>query len=144
MAVKVMSYNEFMKYKSEHHNNCCIVISITSTNQDEVVITPNEYSSAKIIKSLHIKANDADIVEKGGLTPLDGLNIARFISNNYSPFIDIIVHCGAGQSRSAGVAAAILKYYTNDDTAIFKNPRYTPNMLFYRSVLNSLYELNSI
>lgn len=51
----------------------------------------------------------------------------------------IIVHCTAGQSRSAGVAAALHKALNGTDEAIFKNRRYTPNMRAYRRVLNEWY-----
>lgn len=54
------------------------------------------------------------------------------------PNTDVIVHCDAGISRSSGIAAAILKAYTNDDIIIFDNPKYRPNMLCYRTTLNEL------
>ena len=50
------------------------------------------------------------------------------------------MHCEAGQSRSAGVAAAIMKYLYNNDTDIFNNRYYKPNMLCYRKVLNAFME----
>ena len=52
----------------------------------------------------------------------------------------IIVHCDAGVSRSAGIAAALMKFYNGDDTPIFDNPRYCPNMLCYRTMLNTMME----
>ena len=48
----------------------------------------------------------------------------------------MIVHCDAGISRSSGVAAAILKAKTGDDSQIFNNPKYRPNMRCYRIVLD--------
>ena len=53
---------------------------------------------------------------------------------------NIIVHCGAGISRSSGLAAALLKYFTGDDSQIFDNPKYTPNMTVYRTVLETFME----
>lgn len=52
----------------------------------------------------------------------------------------IIVHCEAGVSRSAGVAAALLKYAGEDQNQILKNPKYRSNMTCYRMVLNCLHE----
>ena len=54
------------------------------------------------------------------------------------PGTDIIVHCDAGISRSAGVAAGIMKALTGDDSPIFDSPRYRPNMWCYRKTLEAL------
>lgn len=48
----------------------------------------------------------------------------------------IVVHCRAGMSRSPAVAAAIAKYYDNDDKYFFEN--YIPNPLVYSKVLEAL------
>ena len=52
----------------------------------------------------------------------------------------LVVHCDAGVSRSAAVAAAIGKYFTGDDMFIFGRPRFTPNRTVYRKVLTALFE----
>lgn len=49
----------------------------------------------------------------------------------------LIVHCGAGVSRSAGMAAAIDKHYNGSDFEFFK-ALYRPNMLVYRTMLEAL------
>ena len=66
--------------------------------------------------------------------------IANFAKEWWNKVDQIVVHCDGGVSRSAGVAAAILKYFTGDDSEIFDNPNYYPNMLVYRMVLNALME----
>lgn len=68
----------------------------------------------------------------------DGAKIKEFVERHKD--VDIIVHCDAGISRSSGIAAAILKYLTGDDSAIFDDPKYYPNMLCYRKTLNALME----
>ena len=65
---------------------------------------------------------------------------AIFIANPEA----VICHCDAGQSRSAGAAAAISKFFTGDDSfyfrsGLYRGPKYTPNRLIYRSVLEALY-----
>ena len=52
---------------------------------------------------------------------------------------DILVHCTAGKSRSAAVAAALHKVLNGSDEAIFGNKRYSPNMRVYRMVLEEWY-----
>ena len=74
------------------------------------------------------------------ITEADAAKIKAFLLQWYDKVDQIVVHCDAGVSRSAGVAAAILKYYTIDDSQIFDNWKYCPNMLCYRMVLNKLTE----
>lgn len=50
----------------------------------------------------------------------------------------LVVQCEAGISRSAAVAAAILKRYTDDDSGVFSGNLYLPNRLVYSTVLNAL------
>ena len=64
------------------------------------------------------------------------LKFEEYIAQNHNK--SSLVHCGAGQSRSAGVAAAILKWMTGSDAQIFDNRKYTPNMRCYRLVLEAL------
>lgn len=47
----------------------------------------------------------------------------------------IIVQCTAGVSRSAGIAASLMRAFFDDDSHIFDNPRYVPNMSCYEAVL---------
>lgn len=49
----------------------------------------------------------------------------------------VIVHCSAGKSRSAGMAAAIMKCLNDDDTLIFNDRRYMPNMRVYRMMIDA-------
>lgn len=55
----------------------------------------------------------------------------------------IIVHCTAGKSRSAGVAAALMKAIHGDDSQIFGNKWYHPNMLCYRLTLDAWEETSA-
>ena len=54
------------------------------------------------------------------------------------PDTDVIVHCDAGISRSAGIAAAILKHTTGDDSSIFENGLYDANQWCYQKTLKAL------
>ena len=51
----------------------------------------------------------------------------------------LLIHCLAGVSRSAAVAAAIAKVKYDDDSLYFK--QYCPNALVYRTMLNRAFPL---
>ena len=102
--------------------------------------TPFVNDSNNIVDILPIKFVDKD-VGKDIITQSQGKQIAEFVNKYISEPYNLnhfIVHCDAGTSRSAGVAAAILKWANNDDSQIFGRNRYIPNMLVYRTVLESL------
>ena len=78
--------------------------------------------------------------EEGGITsmtPQNAYDILDFVEKWLDEDVDIIVHCGAGVSRSAGVAAALSLLVNGDDSNIFDDGRYSPNMHCYRSVLKA-------
>ena len=66
----------------------------------------------------------------------DAAQVAKLLRDY--PDTDVIVHCDAGISRSAGIAAAILKHFTGDDSSIFGNDLYDPNLWCYRKTLAAL------
>lgn len=70
----------------------------------------------------------------------DVKKIIDFVMANKDNGKHFIIQCDAGVSRSAGVAAALMKYFNGDDTPIFNNPQYCPNMRCYRMVLRALME----
>ena len=56
------------------------------------------------------------------------------------PDCDLIVHCDAGMSRSAGVAAAVTEAEGGDSGEIFDSPYYDPNLHCYSVLLEVLKE----
>lgn len=139
-SVEVMNKTQAEEYSLTAHNKESIVISIASRGCNTAFIMPNTIN--KIADILYVQFNDTDDTDMlyGGIEDTEAIKIVDFIEkyNSINTELGLIVHCEAGQSRSAGVAAAIMKYLYNDDTPIFNNSRYTPNMLCYRKVLNSL------
>ena len=91
---------------------------------------------------IHLEFEDWDKEADGEIviSDLDATMIAQHVKSwNDSPVeFDLYVNCEAGQSRSAGVAAAIAKYLFDDDEIYFRIKH--PNMLCYRKVLNALME----
>lgn len=131
--ILVMSQFDAERYADGAHNETCSVISITSHGDDEAQVYVDESNGIKDI--LRLQFNDTD--EDDGISEDDAEAISEFVKHAMN--LDrLIVHCGAGQSRSAGVAAAIMKIYFNDDTPVFNNRKYTPNMRCYRKVLENL------
>ena len=71
------------------------------------------------------------------MTDKDAKKIAGFV-DRYKNVL-LIIHCDEGVSRSAGIAAAVLRYYTGDDAAIFDDCfSYNPNMLVLLQSLKSI------
>ena len=140
--VEIMNKKRAEEYALEKHTEQSVIISITSCGGFGAFIMPNRVSG--VLDVLHLKFNDTDDTSdvSGGITDKDAISIRDFVNKHRDSEneVRLIVHCEAGQSRSAGVAAAIMKYLYNNDTIIFNNTRYTPNMLCYRKVLNKLFE----
>ena len=113
-----------------------VIISISSLWDNPPEFNKNNYS----IRSVCNLFFDDEEQGPNVITEADASKIKEFLTKWYNKVDQIVVHCDAGVSRSAGVAAAILKYYTGDDTQIFDDLKYCPNMLCYRTVLNKLME----
>lgn len=138
MNIEVLSRSRFEKFIFETNTRPCIVISISNRGEEPPFII--QTTQNKIQQYITECFNDTDetIAHFGGIDVYQAVEISNFVKTFWHEGIDIVVHCGAGQSRSAGVAAAILKYFTGDDSRIFDNKKYTPNMLCYRRVLGTL------
>lgn len=140
-TIEVYSRAGMQDYISKEHSNKAILISLRNEEDKPLDAT----TCRSICSTLHLVFDDIDRVREGlkAMDMQDGEAIYNFISKCQEQFNfdTILVNCGAGQSRSAGVAAALMKFFNNDDSAIFNNPRYTPNMRCYRIVLNQMEEL---
>jgi len=136
MQFRVMNRNTAKRYT--YGPNCildCLIISITDCGS-----VPNQFKSNPHIKGiLRLEFDDVDFGEKNCITPEQGNKIVNFVTPRINNIDLIIVHCEAGISRSAGICAALMKIFTNDDSEIFDNPKYAPNMSCYRTVMNSYY-----
>lgn len=117
----------------------CIFISITDPE-----LCKNDFAKNPHIKAiLRLAFDDVDGFQDKmfstdqPMTLTQAKEIANFVLEWKDKVDLIVVHCEAGISRSAGVCAAIMKYLTNDDMAIFGNCYFCPNMYCYRLVLNA-------
>lgn len=94
----------------------------------------------RALQSFHF--DDVNAGKYGAITQADAKDIACTVLDAIEDggLQYIIVHCGAGISRSAGVCAAIEKFLTGDDSRIFDSAYYHPNMSCYNAVLEALME----
>ena len=136
--IVVMSRKEFERYAAKTHRESSIVVSISSFNEDLVSEELIRYPGNNILTVYRAVFDDTDKSDTG-INQKQAIEIAEFIKSYITVVDKVIVHCGAGQSRSAGVAAAIMKWAIGDDMKIFGNPKYTPNMRCFRFVLEALY-----
>ena len=138
--VTVMSRTEAIRYCYKTHSLSSIMISISDPSEMNAK-APFKTTQNGIKSILRLYFEDKERGD-GTMTREDAVSIRNFVEA-FPDAQQIIVHCGAGISRSAGVAAAILKRFTGSDERIFQNPRYCPNMHVYRMLLNEFYESES-
>jgi hypothetical protein len=129
-------------------NNPCALISTIGTYDSRPKFKHN--SNIKAILELCFDDVEEDCNNELAMKYKDAIAVADFV--NSLKDIDILyVHCEAGISRSAGVAAAISKALTGDDAYFFERP-FCPNMNCYKLTLKAfglditpteLYELDN-
>ena len=142
MDFQVMSRFDAYRYSLRDTGETCAMVSIRYPGSAE------RYPEVRNNIKYMLAVTFADVADPApvlcGITDRDAAAIASFV-NQYWGKVDLfVVHCDAGVSRSAGVAAAILKAKTGRDNAIFDNYAYRPNMLCYRRVLNALMEQQTV
>jgi predicted protein tyrosine phosphatase len=134
MNIVVMDRGGAVSYSFSPHIEESAVVSI-STNMQKYHTAVFSSPSNHIHAVLRLCFDDVE-GGPGCMQPEDASKIRQFVEANKDR--KIIVHCDAGISRSAGIAAALMKFYNGDDSMIFDSPRYRPNMLCYRLMLNEL------
>jgi len=120
-----------------------VIISITDTSKNFPAL--KNVPNLKDILRLRFTDDDHDINQnKDGMkydcklfTESQARKIWNFVNN--ADFDDglIVCQCDGGISRSSAIAAAIWKVLTNDDSVIFRDKRYVPNMFVYRMMLDT-------
>ena len=139
MIYEIMNRKEARYASGETSAPTTAIISITDVGDEQ-----NEfYPASWIYAVLHIQFDD--VIERGHncITKTNAQEIAEFALENYDKAERLIVHCEFGQSRSAGVAAALCQHFEGHDNGISTDPRYFPNWTCYKYVLRALEEINS-
>lgn len=142
-----MSRREACWYCEEQHDDECAMISISDPRMG-YDSAPFCSSENNVVEILRLKFSDADkpgldvYGNEAGVDDLmsddDAMQVKEFVRKYWAT--NIIVHCDAGISRSAGVGAAIMKYLTGDDSQVFDDPIRHPNMWCYRKTLEALHK----
>jgi predicted protein tyrosine phosphatase len=133
MKIFVLSQAKAQKYScSEPH----VVISILTPEARQAQLPPNKHR----LDVLRLYFHDFTGEEPGSnlltlFSSYQANQITDFLEKNQMAKT-IICHCEGGMSRSAGVAAALSKYYNGDDSFYFK--KYDPNKLVYKLLLETL------
>jgi len=140
MKITVMNRHNAAKYNPNHN---IAIISITDPYS-----MPNQFVKENIdilrlsfddIDFMPMKNAKGEIIEECSFMVLFKRDHAKQILDFYLKVKDtvdeLVVHCEAGRSRSAGTAAALLFVSGQNDRTIFCNPLYHPNMRVYRTIL---------
>jgi predicted protein tyrosine phosphatase len=135
MRVEVMSREQAKRYSFQSHSLQSAIISITDPDKPAVQFERNFHNGIKFVQRFSFWDEEEDA--HGCITQQQAMFIAN-AAVSARIYDLLIVQCEAGVSRSAGVAAAILKALTGDDSQVFSNPRYVPNRKCYRLVLNAI------
>ena len=114
--------------------------TINGFKSDDQVLKSNLYDYYYSDKyRTHTKAplsiNNSDVVFNTKIAE----KVVHFCNKYKNNNIYFYIHCTAGISRSAGLGAAISKYYNNDDSWFFKYK--VPNRLVYRKTLEAFYSI---
>ena len=145
MNVTIMSRWDAVFYCYNPHAQPTVMISISDPHMQYAAV-PFSSEENKVLQILSLCFADADqpgpdiygydAAVEDLMSDEDAAQVAELLSAY--PNTDVIVHCDAGISRSAGVAAAILKHTTGDDSSIFENGLYDPNLWCYQKTLAAL------
>lgn len=134
--ILIFSRDDAEDYAQEKHSKDSAVISIKSTFDPS---TPKIFSSEEnhIKKVIFTTFNDAWTEREGCMTLDDAFRIAEFVKEiNEEDIPRLVVHCDAGESRSAGIAAAISEYlFQTGDEILHK---YPANQTCYSLLLDAL------
>lgn len=125
----------FTDYQSDK-----VIISIRTPGDEKVEFDSNNKTIKDILylDFYDISYNSQEIFK--GYEPMfdeDAVKIKNFVMKWKDKVDTLWVHCDAGISRSAGVAAGILEALGEDNFCIFDSKMYFPNLLCYRKTLNA-------
>lgn len=150
----IFVYSRYSIEDIEPHTEPHIIVSINCPGEEPARIRTNRatlgrvnlffWDLDRVPENANVRSHGDDaetffkIEDKDLCQPEDAKKVIDLVEA-HPEAKEILVHCTAGKSRSAAVAAALHKVLNGDDKVIFENPRYRPNMRVYRMVLDEWY-----
>lgn len=151
MNVKIMSREDLMELAKEPFPDDVAVISITNSEYENVALVhqPEHILRLKFddvsdeiyeellgrkpsVREMHQIASRFHV-----LTNAQTQQMADFVLGLGNK-TTLICQCEHGQSRSAGVAAAVMEYDCRKGITVFADARYYPNKYVFRKLLHTL------
>ena len=143
MKISVMNKNTAVRKSFSETSGSKVIISIR-TPGDEKAEFDDENKSIKDVLYLafyDVSFENSDIYAGyAGMTAEDAQKVKEFVLKWKDEVRELWIHCDAGASRSAGIAAGILKAFGKDDSELFKT--LLPNSLCYRRTLCAFLDQN--
>ncbi len=133
---KVMSRVRCETYCRQKHKKSALIISIKSSwDKEDADVFISDANNVKHILRLSFDDCEFEDSPKHCMSFRQGKQVADFINKHYDEADAIIIHCDGGISRSAGVAAAIMRVKEGTDHPIFDSQTKYPNMTCYLRTL---------
>jgi len=133
MLIDILGRKAIIEYSKKPHIEQSIVISISDLQGEAPHLLRSQCNG--IIDQLKVNFDDVEVEGLRCISNEKADTIAIFVYKYQTVVEKIIVNCEAGISRSAGVAAAIMKHINGDDWDIFNNHKYCPSIMCYRKML---------
>lgn len=155
LNIKVMGYREAIDYVySVNGFNSTKPFAIISIQEMDTELMPIKFKPAgkcKLALNIHFSDVTNDRVYREAIKSGRHKNELKIMNLNDAKRIkslvdkaeedneieELIIHCHAGISRSAAVAAALCKVHGIDDSTYFTQSRYSPNMYVYDKILQA-------
>lgn len=102
-------------------------------NVAAVLCTTNPVSKIKLegIQFCHISFSDITDSKRFDAFKKEKADRIRKFIDGLEDVSELYICCDSGESRSAAIAAAVLRYYGRNEMAVWANVRYHPNPYVY-------------
>ena len=126
-----------------------VIISITDPDSDLPKFAPNENRIGILFLQFHdLEDISADMTLQDAVEYITEFGLGLFSDKQATQIVDfvegikdtakgILVHCEAGVSRSAAVAAVIELMLNGSNERVFNDRRYSPNQYVYARLLHA-------
>ncbi|MBU2551124.1 MAG: hypothetical protein KKB20_22120 [Proteobacteria bacterium] len=98
-------------------------------------------AGGRLIDVLRLSYDDVEAADESYepvlFTPELARRVLDFVERHKDRAGTVVCQCDAGVSRSSATAAALSRIYRGDDDWVFQSPRYMPNRLVYRTILEA-------